>query len=357
MEKERFPYLDRQIGRRAFLKGCGALGVGAIVGGTLQSTLKVIPIGHARQQVAQTLIRMGTYVTITAIDESRARAEEAIERAVREMDRLVAILSRHDPSTPLSHLNRFGKLGDAPPELIAVFRRSLWVHRVSGGAFDVTVEPVLDLFSEDGTHGVAMPSEAAVGAALAHVGSSKLEVGERHVHYREPGVGVTLDGIAKGYIVDQMSEMLSSQGIESHLVNAGGDIRVRGGRSDGRPWNIAVEDPQKKKRYPAMIELTNGAVATSGSYEVYFDRQRVHHHIIDPANGTSPVQSQSVSVISTSATDADALATAVFVLKAGRGIELIDSLAGNECLIIGRSGEYRSGGWESFTARSDLRTV
>jgi thiamine biosynthesis lipoprotein len=351
MEKETFPHVNRRIDRRAFLKGCTALGVGAIAGGALQSVFKVVPIGGARLQVEQTLIRMGTYVTITAIDDSRARAEDAIEHAVQEMDRLVAILSRHDPSTPLSHLNARGTLLDAPPELVEVARRSLWVSRVSGGAFDVTVKPVLDLFPEDGPAVAAMPSDAAVHAALAHVGSSGLEVGERHIRLREPGMGVTLDGIAKGYVVDRMSAVLASRGVESYLVNAGGDMRARGRRSDGRRWRIAVEDPQKKGHYPAVIELGTAAVATSGSYEIYFDRQKIHHHIIDPTDGASPLQSVSVSVISTSATEADALATAVFVMKPPRGVGLIDSLAGNECLVISRKGEsHRSRGWDRFTA-------
>jgi thiamine biosynthesis lipoprotein len=358
MDKESVSPLDRAVDRRAFLRGCGALGVGALAGGALQSVFRVVPIDRGRLQIEQTLIRMGTYVTLTAVDESRARAEEAIARAVQEMDRLVAILSRHDPSTPLSHLNRQGTLRDGPPELLEVVRRSLWTHRVSGGAFDVTVKPVLDLFPEDGSLDAAMPSDAAVHAALAHVGSSKLEVGDRHVRLAEAGMGVTLDGIAKGFIVDRMSEVLAGNGVANHLVNAGGDIRARGLRSDGGRWHIAVEDPQRKGRYPAVIQLGTGAVATSGNYEIYFDRQKIHHHIIDPGSGTSPARSASVSVISTSATVADALATAIFVMKPERGIALVDSLAGNECLIIGRNDEsHRSAGWDAFTARGDHRAV
>lgn len=358
MERKTLSHLHRRIDRRAFLKACGALGAGAVTGGVLQSVLEVVPVGRSRLQVEQTLIRMGTYVTITAMEASRARAEQAIAGAVEEMDRLVAILSRHDPSTPLSYLNRHGTLRDAPPELIEVVRRSLWVHRASGGAFDITVKPVLDLFREGGAPDAAMPSDATVHAALAQVGSGKLEIGERHVHFRQPGMGVTLDGIAKGYIVDRMSGVLASHGIENHLVNAGGDIRVRGRRRDGRPWRIAVEDPQKRERYLEVIELGSGAVATSGSYEIYFDRRRIHHHIIDPTDGTSPAHSVSVSVISTSAMEADALATTVFVLKPERGIGLVASLAGNECLVIGGGGEsYRSAGWDGFAARSDHRAV
>jgi thiamine biosynthesis lipoprotein len=341
--------LGRNVDRRTFLKACGVLGVGAVAGGALQAASRVVRLGPRHVSVERTLLRMGSFVTITAVHESRDRAEEAVGRAIEEMDRLAAILSRHDASTPLSLINREGELRDAPAELIEVVRASLWANRASDGAFDVTVQPVLDLFEGDGAR---LPDRDAVRAALACVGSRRIELGERSVRLHGEGVRVTLDGIAPGYIVDRMSEVLSSHGIENHLVNASGDIRVRGRRADGRPWHIAVEDPEKKGHYPEVIELGSGAVSTSGDYEIYFDREKIHHHIIDPATGASPPLATSVSVVSETAMRSDALSTAVFVLAPARGIELVHSLPATQCLVLGRGGEsYRSRGWSAFSAR------
>ena len=101
-------------------------------------------------------------------------------------------------------------------------------------------------------------------------------------------MGITLDGIAKGLIVDWAAEELTRRGIDHFLINAGGDIRVAGGKGDGAPWRIAIRDPKSSDSYAAVIRLRDGAIATSGNYEVYFDREKLYHHIVSPWNGLSP---------------------------------------------------------------------
>jgi len=267
------------------------------------------------------------------------------------MDRLIAILSRHDASSALAVLNRDGALDDAPAELLDVVRDARWIHRATDGAFDVTVKPIVDLLERSFAGGGGAPSDEVVRNALVRVGAEKIDVRERSIRYALPGMGVTLDGIAKGFIVDRISEALSRDGIANHLVNAGGDIRVRGHRSTGKPWRIAIEDPEKKGHYPGTIELGGGAVATSGSYEIYYDRERIHHHIVDPSTGASPAAATSVSVVAGSATQSDALATAVFVLGPAEGPALIERMGGPACLVIAPGGEMvRSRGWEALTA-------
>jgi len=354
MHEDVLKNLGRNVDRRTFLKACGALGVGAIAGGALQAAHRVARLGPSKLQVERTVLRMGSFVTITAVHESRDLADEAIGRAIEEIDRLAAILSRHDAATPLALLNREGCLHDAPDELAEVLRQSLSVHRATGGAFDITVQPVLDLFG--GPDSARAVSDEAVRAALARVGAEKVVLDGRSVRFQEEGVRATLDGIAPGFIVDRASDVLARHGVENHLVNASGDIRVRGRRGNGRPWRIAVQNPGKNGDYPDVIELAAGAVSTSGNYEIYYDREKIHHHIIDPATGASPAQAASVSVIAPTSMQADALSTAVFVLAPARGLELIDSTAGTECLVLGRRGEsYRSGGWGAFAAGDGRR--
>jgi len=338
----------RNVDRRSFLKAVGVLGAGIVAGGALQSTYRVLKLDRRREQVERTLVRMGSFVTITAVHESRDQAQAAIEAAVTEMDRLIGILSRHDAPSPLAVLNRTGELRDVPPELAAVLRASLDMNRTSRGAFDVTVQPVLDLYEP--RDGSGMPGDDEVRKALSHVGSRHVILTGDGVRLDDPDVRVTLDGIAPGFIVDRMSDVLVQNGVENHLINVSGDIRVHGRRADGKMWRVAVEDPEKKGHYPDVIQLGSGAVSTSGSYEIYFDREKIHHHIVDPATGQSPLLATSVSVIAPTSMRADALSTAVFVFAPERGCEWIDTLAGAECLVIGQHrDEYRSHGWTSYT--------
>jgi thiamine biosynthesis lipoprotein len=147
-------------------------------------------------------------------------------------------------------------------------------------------------------------------------------------------MGITLDGIAKGYVVDVMAHILQTEGVGDFLINAGGDIRTHGRREDGRAWQVAVQDPQKGAPYPEVFSLPAGAVATSGSYEIFFDGERTRHHIVNAQTGSSPQPCQSVTVTAPTALAADALATAVFVMGPVRGVAFIDSLPDCACLII-----------------------
>jgi thiamine biosynthesis lipoprotein len=340
--------LGRNVDRRGFLKALGILGAGAVAGGALQSAFHVVGIGPRRLQAERTLLRMGSFVTITAVHDSRDQAEAAIGSAIEEMDRLIALLSRHEAASPLAALNRTGELRDVPAELATVLRASLDMHRTSEGAFDITVQPVLDLY-ENGV----MPSEGAIREAMTHVGARHVVLDGGVARLRDPRTRLTLDGIAPGFIADRVSDALARHGVASHLVNVSGDIRVRGRRADGRPWHVAVEDPEKHGHYPDTIELCSGAVSTSGSYEIYYDREKLHHHIIDPATGASPTLGASVSVIAGTSMRADALSTAAFVMTPERAREWIDGLPGTECLVIGRDGGFhRSSGWSEFAVQA-----
>jgi len=329
------------------------LGIGAAGAVALPTAFDALRIDRRWIKVTQTRLRMGTYVTMTAVHDSRDQAEEAIGKAFDEMDRLVAIFSRHDSATPVSVLNRDGVLNGPPPELVDVLLRSREVSLRTNGAFDATVKPLLDLMVETVDKGGRVPDAAAIDAAMSRVGYDGVNVTGNRVRFTRPDMGITLDGVAKGHIVDCASRVLGDHGVENHLINAGGDIRVRGTRSDGNPWRIAVQDPKKKANYPAVIELRDGAVATSGSYEVYFDKQRMYHHIVDPRNGLSPRGGASVSVVAGSVMEADALSTTVFVLEPTEGVRFIDSTRGAECLAVAKGGAlFQSKGWSAHARAS-----
>lgn len=337
------------IHRRSFLKLSGLLGAGMATLALLPAAAEAVKFDRKRYKVSTTRPALGTVVSMTLIHESRDRAQEAMGRAFQEMDRLSGILNRHDNITAVGFLNHEGHLTDAPPEVREVVSRALHHHRLTGGAFDITVQPVVDLFKgQYETPGPLTVPEDELDRRLKLVDARGIVLGPREIRFSRPGMGMTLDGIAKGYIVDRASELLERLGVPNHLINAGGDILTRGARADGKAWSVAIEDPDKQGNYPDVIRMRDGAVATSGNYEVYFDREKMVHHIVNPGSGRSPRLHASVSVRARTAMDADALATGVFVMDPARGLRLIESLSDCDTLLIERSGKaWKSAGWKS----------
>ncbi len=308
-----------------------------------------VRLNRKTHKVTSNTPAMGTLVSVSAITPSPGRAQEAIGRAFEEMHRLIGVFSRYDGSSAVTSLNAGGRLGGAPPEFSNVVSHSLRYHELSRGAFDITVEPVVDLFREnlDGER-PREPTRAEIADALELVGTEHIEISNGQVHFKRSGMGITLDGIAKGYIVDAIAHTLGRHKIRNYLINAGGDIRTAGTREHRQPWTVAVQDPAKSGLYPDIIHLSDAAVATSGSYEIFFDRDKLFHHIVSSKSGRSPVLSASASVVAPSAMAADALATSVFVLDPRQGVALIDSMPGCECLIIDNEGiQLKSAGWRS----------
>lgn len=339
----------KSLDRRSFIKLSGLLGLGAASALLTPVGAEAVKLDRKRHKVSSTRLAMGTIVSMTLIHESKDRAQEAMGRAFDELERISGLLNRYERSTAVGCLNQEGRLSDAPPELREVLLRALHHHQITGGAFDVTVKPVVDLLKE--LHEPGRPidvSSPRLDQAIQLVDSRALRLRGEDIRFLRPGMGLTLDGIAKGYIVDRVSRLLREQGIENHLVNAGGDIRTSGARIDGAPWAVAIEDPQKRGEYPDIIRMRDGAVATSGNYEIYFDREKMVHHIVNPRTGASPTLSTSVSVRAGTAMDADALATGVFVMEPAGGLHLVDSLSQCAAMVIERNGKrWISQGWKS----------
>jgi len=349
MIRESFqPMKQAKLDRRAFIRLSGILGIGLAACPISAPLAEAVKFDNQLYKVAKSAIGMGTFVSITVLDPSKDHAEEAIAQAFQEIERLSKLLSRHDNETPLSRLNEFQTLKDAPAELLFLVKKSLQYHQVSHGFFDITVKPVLDVLAQSPMdHGdVSLPKET-VARLLEIVDSRLVSLDGSAIAFKRDGMGITLDGIAKGFIVDKAIDKLMQYGIQHALLNAGGDIRTIGYKGNNRPWKIAIEDPLKKKNYPDTIAITNGSIATSGNYELFFDREKISHHIVNPKTGLSPVIYSSVSVTAPTAMQADALSTTLFLLDPTRGIRLINALPSCESLIITRNQyKIKSNGWE-----------
>ena len=350
MEKQDFfNHTSGPMNRRSFLKLSGVLGIGLASATAIPTWAEAVRFNRKLYKVSKTRLAMGTFVSMTLLHSSKDQAEEAMGEAFLEIDRLSRTINRFDETTAVAQLNREGFLKDVPPEIAAVVFRALEYYRISNGAFDISVKPVVDLFKEKFSHGQNIPpTEGELRKALSLVNASKIEFEGSYLKFKDPGMGITLDGIAKGYIVDRASQVLAKHRIKNHLINAGGDIRTMGHGRDKKPWTIAVQDPQKKKNYPDIIHMTDGAIATSGNYEIYFDKEKMFHHIVNPGTGLSPDASTSVSVMAETAMDADALSTSVFVMDPELGTRFINSLPKCESLVVAKDNrKIKSSGWKN----------
>ncbi len=333
-------------GRRSFLKLSGLVGFGSLAAFILPAeTADAFLFNKKEYKVSKTRLAMGTFVAMTAIHPSRDQAEEAFGLAFDEVNRLSGLLSRHSPSSPVSSLNNTGLLEDSPAEVQEVVARALYFNLETGGSFDISVKPLLDLYQNSFESNVS-PDEDEIKRAVALIGSKHIRIQDRTISLARENMEITLDGIAKGYIVDRASDILRTNGIDNHLINAGGDIKTSGTAAKGKEWTVAIQDPDKKGAYPDVIKLFDGAIATSGNYEVFYDQEKVFHHIVNPYTGLSPQLSASVSITASTVMDADALSTAVFVLEPDAGISFIDSRPQCEGFVIDRGGKsYASSRW------------
>ncbi|MGE4560422.1 MAG: FAD:protein FMN transferase [Desulfobulbus sp.] len=338
--------------RRSLLKLAGLLGLGAAVTGLVPAEkLESLLFRRNQYKVSETRLAMGTYVAITAIHSSRDQAQQAMGEAFEEIARLSALLTRFDERSPIGVLNATGFLEEVPDAVGAVIGASRHYYQRTGGVFDITVKPLLDLYQARFAV-QQQPGEQEMTEAVGRIGLESLQVRGRALAFARPGMGVTLDGIAKGYIVDQASALLRARGIDNHLINGGGDIRVSGHAALGKPWSIAVQNPDPNGRPLETFTLQNGAVATSGNYEVYYDQEKLFHHIVNARTGHSPHFWDSASIVAPTVTEADALSTAVFLMEPTEGVRLIDAMPGCACLLLATDrSQMQSRNWPSLTRK------
>ena len=249
------------------------------------------------------------------------------------LDRLEGQMSTWRPESDLSRFNRYHGTDwfPVPRELAEVVAAAGRVSEQTGGAFDVTVGPLVNLwgFGADQAAGRAgvVPSEEAIAGARAHVGYRLLEsrLSPPALRKADPAVYADLGGIAKGYAAGAVAEYLDSLGATDYLVAVGGELRARGLSHLGRPWRAGIETPTPDvRRVLRQVELRDASLSTSGDYRNFFDAGgRRYSHEIDPRTGRPAENAPaSVSVVHPSAAYADAMATALMVLGPERGYDL-----------------------------------
>lgn len=290
---------------------------------------------------------MGTYYSVKAVNPPAGVIQERLQRGV---DRVLAEVNReistYDPESELSRFNRNPSTDwiEVSPGLLGVVAEGQRISQLSGGAFDVTVGPLVNLWGFGPEPKPArVPPEEAIAAAQARVGYQQLELRAEPPALRKARADlyVDLSALGEGYGADRVAEYLIAEGVRDFMVAVAGAIRVGGKSPRGTAWAIAIEEPTPGKRaVQRVIQVAAGGLSTSGDYRNYFEEDgKRYSHEIDPRTGR-PIEHRlaAVTLLGDTAMAADGLATALMVLGEARGVALAEA-QGLAALFIVRMGD------------------
>ncbi|WP_119419707.1 FAD:protein FMN transferase [Desertibaculum subflavum] len=275
--------------------------------------LPLLPLGAAAERGA-TLVEwrgtaMGAVASLLIHHHDRAEAQRFIGRAVAEVARLEAIFSLYRRDSALVRLNERGVLEAPPPELVALLQACGAWHQITGGAFDPTVQPLWRLYAEHFSRGAGgVPGQQQIDRMLGRIGFQHVLANRDRIVFARRGMALTLNGIAQGYITDRVVELLRVGGITQSFVDIG-EGRAIGARPDGAPWQVAIADPVAPGQTIGRLPIVNRAVATSSASGFRFDMEGRFNHLLDPRSGACATRYRSVTVVASTATDADAFST------------------------------------------------
>ncbi len=290
-----------------------------LAGATLLAVMCFLVWGHSkcegRKFCTKQIFAMDTMMDFTAYGKD---CEEAVDAAIKEVQRLDALFSTGDDSSEISILNRTGSGRGLSNDTIAIFRRGLEIYADTDGLFDFTVYPLMCLWGFP-TKEYRVPSPEDLQEVLPLVDASKVRVGEDGMGEIHLGEGQQADfgGIAKGYASERVMEIYEEYGVTSGMVSLGGNVQVLGKKPDDSAWRVGIQDPEGDRgELAAVLEAEDCAVVTSGGYERFFEEDgNTYIHILDPRTGR-PAEGDlaSVTVVSEDGTLADALSTSLYIM-------------------------------------------
>lgn len=313
---------------------------------TISVTLIIISIllsltscSRKYDSVSQSALFFDTFITITIYDTnlSESRKNELLKDCIQKCehyDQLFSITIENSDIYRINHSN--GSSVTVDEETIALLKQAVYYASLTEGKIDPTIASVKSLWDFH-TDSYRIPTKQELFTALTHVDYTKIFIEEQTVTLTDSKASIDLGFIAKGYIADQLIEYLKSQKVTSAWVNLGGNIAVIGSRPNGYPFQIGIQYPfSSNGEIITALQVSDASLVTSGIYERYFMLDNtIYHHILDTTTGY-PVQNNllSVSILSSSSLEADALSTTCFVLGQEDGMKLIESLPGVEAVFV-----------------------
>jgi thiamine biosynthesis lipoprotein len=293
--------------------------------------------------IEDTEFAMGTVVTLKIYGrDDRAILDKAFQR-IHEIEKRMSV---NIPSSDISRVNQNpGKDIEVHEDTFFVVEKAKGFAELSQGAFTPAILPIVKLWgigTEDlARNGYPIPTEEQIRELLDKVDDRLIHLDRerRTIRLEKEGMGLDLGGIAKGYATDEVKRIFLEMGVESAIINMGGNVYALGKKIDGSSWRIGVRDPrsqQNKESHVLILETTDQGVITSGDYERYFIKDGIRYHHIFDARVGKPARSgvMSTTIVTDQAIDGDALSTAVFVLGPEKGLALVEELPGVEAVVV-----------------------
>ncbi|PKM54770.1 FAD:protein FMN transferase [Petrocella atlantisensis] len=304
-----------------------------------------------------TTYALDTVITINLYDEG---SEAIFTRMTNRINEIETLMSKHIAGSEVDLINQ--NAGIKPvvvsQDTYKVVERALMYAKLSKGSFDPTIGPIVDLWGI-GTEEARVPSRDEITQKLNYVDYEAIILDEQEgsVYLSKTDMSIDLGAIAKGFVADELVLLLRNEGISKAIINLGGNVYAYGEKDNGDEWKIAIQTPYDQRNVNfGYVEIKDKTVVTSGPYERYFEEDgKTYHHIFD-ANTGYPIDGETVSVtiVTQSSMDADALSTLLFTMNQKEGLDLIESIDGVECLYIDQDYEIRmSSGFEEMFTLTD----
>jgi len=320
--------------------------------------LQLSACSRENKKIDKYVTKMDTVMHITAYGSN---ASEAIEAAYQRVDEIEKMASTSISTSDICKINQgAGKeYVKVHPEIIKIIKTSIEYSKLSSGAFDITVSPLISLWGI-GTKSENIPTDSKIKVKLPLVGFNNISINykDNSVKLMKTGMAIDLGGIAKGFTADEVVKVLKKYGVKSAIINLGGSsIYTLGEKPDKALWSVGIRHPRKEKNdgFIGIFKMGESALSTSGDYERFFikDNKR-YHHILNPSTGypaDAGVMSDSI-VIDSSVPDcnmlADILTKVTFVAGVDKGFKIIDSLHGISCMAVTTDYKiYKSSKWKT----------
>lgn len=286
------------------------------------------------QRIIKQSVSMGTFIEIQIISDNKQKADSIINEAFIEIERINQKYSTYKKNNYIFKLNSNSDTFAVDKETYFLLQKCEEMFQKTSGRFDAAIGNLIKLigFESDNPH---LPPKNDIDSVIQQTGWKHINISHKDTLIRDRKVRINFGGIAKGYAVDRASAIISEAGFNTYLVNAGGEIQAK-----GKVWNIAIQHPRIENEKLGILQLENVAVASSGDYEQFFQKDgKRFSHIIDPTSGQPCDYCEAVTIITHNDIDADGLATGIFVLGDKLGMKLIDSLENVEGIIVNKQGE------------------
>jgi thiamine biosynthesis lipoprotein len=295
-------------------------------------------MGCSANQQDDSISKTGTYFdTVITIQLYDSDAQEELDHCFEICERYENMLSRTIEGSEVYQINHAnGETTSVSNDTARLIQTGLHYSELSDGAFDITIAPLSILWDFKNNTGT-IPSQEDIEEALSHVGYENIELNGNNVTLKDPKAAIDLGALAKGYIADRIKRYLVSKGIESGIINLGGNVLTIGSKPDGEAFNIGIQKPfDERNSTITSVKVTDQSVVSSGNYERYFEKDgKIYHHILDTSTGY-PVDNNlyEVTILSDGSITGDCLSTTCYALGLEKGMELINSIDDVEAIFI-----------------------